>query len=90
NRTPLLIAANTGFSAWIDGSGRLRDRGPRRSTGIIQAAAEADGRPSPDHRWGEGPAAGCMAAVAVVLLGGLLRAGPTRPGSGVVSKPVEG
>ena len=29
-RKPLLIAANTGISAWIDGSGRIIERGPRR------------------------------------------------------------
>ena len=29
-RKPLLIAANTGISAWIDGDGRVLARGPRR------------------------------------------------------------
>lgn len=29
-RKPLLIAANTGISAWIDGDGRILARGPRR------------------------------------------------------------
>ena len=28
-RMPLLIAANTGFSAWIDGDGRICAEGPR-------------------------------------------------------------
>ncbi|HEY6564251.1 MAG TPA: apolipoprotein N-acyltransferase, partial [Pirellulaceae bacterium] len=36
-RRPLLIAANTGFSAWIDDRGRIRARGPRRSEGIVTA-----------------------------------------------------
>jgi apolipoprotein N-acyltransferase len=36
-RKPLLIAANTGFSAWIDADGRIRKQGPRRATDIIVA-----------------------------------------------------
>jgi len=31
-----LVAANTGFSAWIDPWGRIRNRGPRRATGVLQ------------------------------------------------------
>jgi apolipoprotein N-acyltransferase len=46
-RTPLAIAANTGFSAVIDGCGRLLERGPRRATGTIRAAVHPDGRTSP-------------------------------------------
>ena len=34
-RLPLLIAANTGFSASIDGRGRVLARGPRRETAIL-------------------------------------------------------
>ncbi|HIQ20754.1 MAG TPA: apolipoprotein N-acyltransferase, partial [Planctomycetes bacterium] len=30
-RKPFLIAANTGFSAWIDADGRIRAQGPRRA-----------------------------------------------------------
>jgi apolipoprotein N-acyltransferase len=45
-RTPLAIAANTGFSAVIDGCGRLLERGPRRATGTIRAAVHPDGRTS--------------------------------------------
>ncbi len=45
-RTPLAIAANTGFSAVIDGCGRLVERGPRRATGTIRAAVHPDGRTS--------------------------------------------
>ena len=32
-RKPLLIAANTGFSAWIDGDGRILRQGQRRADG---------------------------------------------------------
>ncbi len=41
-RKPLLIAANTGFSAWIDSDGRIVKQGPRRATGIIIAAPRLD------------------------------------------------
>ena len=59
-RKPFLIAANTGFSAWIDGNGRIVQRGPRRATGTILA------RPIPDTRrsWylehGDWPAGVCL------------------------------
>ena len=36
-RMPLLIAANTGFSAWIDGDGRIRAQGPRRVADVVIA-----------------------------------------------------
>jgi apolipoprotein N-acyltransferase len=45
-RKPLLIAANTGFSAWIDGEGRIIDQGPRREPGFIIADVELDDRRS--------------------------------------------
>lgn len=34
-RRPMLIAANTGFSAWVDASGKVLDKGPRRDTGSV-------------------------------------------------------
>ena len=36
-RKPFLIAANTGFSAWIDANGVIRAKGPRHETGIVVA-----------------------------------------------------
>ena len=45
-RKPLLIAANTGFSAWIDADGRIVQKGPRRETGFILADVELDDRGS--------------------------------------------
>lgn len=36
-RKPMLIAANTGISAWIDANGAIRNQGPRRDTGIVVA-----------------------------------------------------
>ena len=53
-RRPQFIAANTGFSAWIDAHGRVVEQGPRRETGIIYA--EAKPRVGPDslyQRWGD-------------------------------------
>jgi apolipoprotein N-acyltransferase len=46
-RKPFLIAANTGFSAWIDGDGRILEQGPRRAPGVIVAEPQIDGR----HSW---------------------------------------
>ena len=43
-RMPLLIAANTGFSAWIDGDGRIRAQGPRRAAEVVFAEVRADPR----------------------------------------------
>jgi apolipoprotein N-acyltransferase len=64
-RKPMLVAANTGFSAHIDGCGRLLAQGPRRATDILRADVSADGRNS-GYRWlGDGPAIG-MTALAVL------------------------
>jgi len=81
-RTPLLVAANTGFSAAIDGSGRLLARGPRRATGTLRARVAADGRTGPWLAWGSLPLWGIVAVVAAALprwwaVNGLGRAAPT-------------
>ncbi len=34
-RKPMVVAANTGFSAWIDERGRILEQGPRRATGFF-------------------------------------------------------
>jgi len=64
-RKPLLIAANTGFSAWIDSDGRILAQGPRRQAGTLLASVAAEGR----HSWyldhGDWPAGGCLAACLV-------------------------
>jgi len=73
-RTPLVIAANTGFSAWIDGSGRLLARGPRRATDTLRARVRPDGRASPWLSWGSLPLGVCVAVAAVALLSGWFRA----------------
>jgi apolipoprotein N-acyltransferase len=80
-RTPIAIAANTGFSAAIDGCGRLLERGPRRATATIRARLHPDGRPSLWLAMGTLPTAACVAVAAVVTLAeGLARRGGGRLG----------
>jgi len=69
-RTPLVIAANTGFSAWIDGCGRLLARGPRRATGTLRARVVPDGRTGPWLAWGSLPLWGIVAVVAAATAPG--------------------
>jgi len=67
-RRPFLIAANTGFSAWIDGNGSIRAQGPRRATGVLLAEVVPDARRSLYARWGDGPAlCGTLFCLAVVV-----------------------
>ncbi len=69
-RKPWLIAANTGFSAWIDGDGRLVRRGPRRDTDVLLAEVSADDRRSLYLLWGDWFAGLCLAAcLALTLVG---------------------
>ncbi len=63
-RTPIVVAANTGISAWIDGSGRVRRRGPKRATATVRAEVFRDGRWSPFLTWGGWPT-GLAGAAAV-------------------------
>lgn len=74
-RKPLVIAANTGFSASIDGSGRVLARGPRHDTGYVVAEVSRDARTSPYVRYGDWPAGLCLLLTG--LLGGtaLIRSG---------------
>ena len=72
-RTPVVIAANTGFSAWIDSSGRLLARGPRRNTATLRAKVVPDGRQSPWLAWGALPMGVCMAVLAAAVLETILR-----------------
>jgi len=76
-RKPLLIAANTGFSAWIDGDGRIQQQGPRRATGIVVADVCRDLRQSPYVSYGDLPSGICL-----VLCLGLAVAGLTVRRSG--------
>ncbi|MEN6457995.1 MAG: apolipoprotein N-acyltransferase [Thermoguttaceae bacterium] len=72
-RKPLLVAANTGFSAWIDANGRVRLQGPRRQTEILLAEPRVDTRRSWYLAYGDWPAGVCLAGCVVLALIGLRR-----------------
>jgi apolipoprotein N-acyltransferase len=61
-RKPFLVAANTGFSAWIDGDGRIQQKGPRRQTDTILAEVRLDHRGSWYLQHGDWFAAICLLA----------------------------
>jgi apolipoprotein N-acyltransferase len=70
-RKPLVIAANTGFSGWIDSNGSIIQQGPRRAEDVIIADVQCDPRHSPYLAIGDLPSAvcllGCCALAAVGL-----------------------
>jgi apolipoprotein N-acyltransferase len=69
-RKPLLIAANTGISAWIDGNGRVVQQAPRRQDAVILADVQADGRHSFYVAHGDCFAGACLlACVGLVAFG---------------------
>jgi apolipoprotein N-acyltransferase len=70
-RKPFLIAANTGFSAWIDSDGRILQQGPRRAADVIIARPVLDGRRSPYLACGDWPAGICLLSASCVGLFGL-------------------
>ena len=69
-RRPMVVAANTGLSGWIDGDGRVLAAGPRRSGGTIVAEVRRDGRSTLYSRGGDLPWWGCLAACVLLLAGG--------------------
>jgi apolipoprotein N-acyltransferase len=75
-RKPLLIAANTGFSASIDSCGRIVAKGPRRDSDVIIAEPPLDDRRSLYLEYGDLSSGACLVAViglAVVGLAGRRR-----------------
>jgi len=70
-RKPFLVAANTGFSAWIDGDGRILAQGPRRATGLILAQVSRDQRTSWYLSHGDWPAGLCLAACLILAVAGV-------------------
>jgi apolipoprotein N-acyltransferase len=81
-RTPVVIAANTGFSASIDGCGRLLARGPRRAAAPVRASVTRDGRPTPWLVAGSLPAWMCVAVAAALGLEAVVRGGRRADRSG--------
>ena len=72
-RKPFLIAANTGFSAWIDSDGGILQRGPRRAADVIIARPQLDGRQSLYLAIGDWPAGLCLIATCCVGVLGIVR-----------------
>jgi apolipoprotein N-acyltransferase len=70
-RKPFLVAANTGFSAWIDGDGRIIQQGPRRDNAFLIAQPRLDRR----HSWylehGDWFAGACLAGCLLLGVVGL-------------------
>lgn len=56
NRLPVLIAANTGITAWINGDGLVVERLPKMESGWIVAKPTPDGRTGFWSWWGDWPA----------------------------------
>jgi apolipoprotein N-acyltransferase len=68
-RTPLVIAANGGISAWIDRFGRIRTQSPRQTPDVI--IADVDGRYMPSlyvtfGDWFAGVCLACCVGLAVI------------------------
>lgn len=78
NRRPILIAANTGISAHIDGSGRFLLRGPKREARVLVATVQPDGRRPLYLLFGDLPTIACTAVCGLFLGIGCMR---PRPGS---------
>ena len=75
---PLLIAANTGFSAWIDGDGRVVKQGKRRDTDLIVAEPRLDHRRSWYLEHGDWFAGACLTMCGLLAGAGLYSAAKRR------------
>jgi apolipoprotein N-acyltransferase len=71
NRRPMLIAANTGFSAHIDGSGRIVAVGPRREPAVLSIKMHRDGRRPLYHVLGDLPAITCAVLCGIGAVAGV-------------------
>lgn len=69
-RTPLVIAANGGISAWIDHSGRIRAESPRQQPDVILADVELNRTPTPTVyvRIGDLFALACLTACVILAI----------------------
>lgn len=59
NRLPVLVAANTGISAYVDSQGYVQERGPKRREAILYVNVQRDGRLGWYRRMGDLPAGLC-------------------------------
>ncbi len=71
NRLPVIIAANTGISAYVDSRGHVQQHGPRRGEAVLSAEVETDGRLSCYRRVGDLPAGLCACFCLAVAVFGL-------------------
>lgn len=82
-RKPIVIAANTGFSAQIDADGRIVQQGPRREEGVLLAMVGPDARRSLYLTIGDVPAGFCLlACLALATVPFARRLIPARSASG--------
>ncbi len=73
-RKPMVVAANTGISAWIDGDGRIRAEGPKRAAATLLADVRLDPRESWYLNHGDWPAGVCLGATSVFAAVGFVAA----------------
>jgi apolipoprotein N-acyltransferase len=71
-RKPLLTAANTGISAWIDDTGQIVEQLERRKPGYIIATPRRSALESPYLAGGDWFAVTCLVASTLMFGGGLL------------------
>ena len=69
-RRPMVVAANTGISAWIDGNGHIVTEGKRHDTDLIVADVRLDRRESWYLRHGDWFAGACLAVVILLAAAG--------------------
>lgn len=67
-RRPVLVAANTGLTVWIDDNGVIRETLPRRKEGVIVADVQPGDRTSLYQWLGDAAAWACLAACLALLL----------------------
>jgi apolipoprotein N-acyltransferase len=78
-RKPLVIAANTGFSASIDGDGRIVKQGARRAADVLIAEVKLDSRASAYLRFGDWFSAICLAGCVGLAVVGVISRRNSRP-----------
>jgi apolipoprotein N-acyltransferase len=78
-RRPMVIAANTGISAAIDGSGNILAEGPRQKTCLIVRDVRLDRRESWYLRHGDWFAGTCLAAAILLACAGTVAARRKKP-----------
>ena len=72
-RRPVLIAANTGFSAVVDSTGTVQQKAGRRKSGfLIARVQESSGFVSAYRRFGDLPALACLIVTVAGMIHGLV------------------